>query len=439
MNILLIGSGAREHAIARALKASRHPVHLFCYASHRNPGIETLANKLVVGRLTDTKSIAAFASEQDIGFAIVGPEDPLNAGVVDQLLAQQIPCVGPTQALARIETSKTFARKLLSKYGIAANPAYRAFNSLEGAREYLKQLGDDYVVKYDGLMGGKGVKVAGDHLHSHAEALEYCRQLVNQGKTFLIEEKLDGEEFSLMSFCDGKHLIHMPPVQDHKRAFIGDTGPNTGGMGSYSGPGGSLPFLTPEDIAAAQAINNATIQALREECGAEYLGLLYGGFMATAQGIRLLEYNARFGDPEALNVLPLLAADLVEICLGIVQGCLNAVTVEFHPQATVCKYAAPEGYPTKPVRDEPVDTEKVQNPARLFYGSVEIRNKQLFELGSRAVAVVGIADTIEASEQQAEQEISRVEGPLFHREDIGTRALVQKRVDHMNSLKIKHA
>jgi len=435
MNILLIGSGAREHAIARALKASRHPVQLLCYASHRNPGIEALAKKLVVGRLTDGESIAVFAAEENINLAIVGPEDPLNAGVADQLLAHQIPCVGPTQALARIETSKIFARELLSKYGIDANPEYRAFSSREGIREYLERLGDNYVVKYDGLMGGKGVKVSGDHLHSYEEALEYCQQLINRGKAFLIEEKFDGEEFSLMSFCDGKHLVHMPPVQDHKRAYAGDTGPNTGGMGSYSGPKGSLPFLTNEDIATAQAFNEAVILALREECGAEYLGILYGGFMVTAQGVRLLEYNARFGDPEALNVLPLLTTDLVEICLGIVQGCLNAVTVEFQPQATVCKYAVPEGYPTDPVRGEPIDVNEIQNPERLFYGSVETRDRQLFELGSRAVAVVGIADTIEAAEQQAEKEINRVKGPLFHRDDIGTRDLIQKRVEHMNSLK----
>lgn len=435
MNILLIGSGAREHAIARALQASRHPVHLFCYASHRNPGIEALTKKLVVGRLTDGKSIAAFASEQDIGLAIVGPEDPLNTGVVDQLLARQIPCVGPPQALARIETSKIFARKLLSKYDIHANPEYRAFNSLDGAREYLERLGENYVVKYDGLMGGKGVKVAGDHLHSHGEALEYCQQLVSQGKTFLIEEKLDGEEFSLMSFCDGKHLVHLPPVQDHKRAYVGDTGPNTGGMGSYSGPGGTLPFLTTEDIATAQAFNEATAQALHEECGAEYLGILYGGFMATAQGVRLLEYNARLGDPEALNVLPLLATDFVEVCLGIAQGCLNAVTVEFQSQATVCKYAVPKGYPTDPVRGEPIDVNAIQHPEWLFYGSVETRNGRLFELGSRAVATVGIADTLEEAERQAEQEINRVQGPLFHREDIGTRDLIQKRVEHMKTIR----
>jgi phosphoribosylamine--glycine ligase len=435
MNILLIGSGAREHAIARALKASRHPVQLFCYASHRNPGIEALTKKLVVGHLTDGKSIAAFVAEENISFAIVGPEDPLNAGVVDQLLAHHIPCVGPTQTLARIETSKIFARDLLSKYGIDANPDYQAFSSLDGARQYLEHFGDNYVVKYDGLMGGKGVKVAGDHLHSHNEALEYCQHLVKQGKTFLIEEKLDGEEFSLMSFCDGKHLVHMPPVQDHKRAYVGDTGPNTGGMGSYSGPGGSLPFLTSQDIAAAQAFNEAVIQALREECGAEYLGILYGGFMVTAQGVHLLEYNARFGDPEALNVLPLLTTDFVEICLGIVQGCLNTITVEFQPQATVCKYAVPKGYPTDPVRGEAIDVHEIQNSERLFYGSVETRDKQLLELGSRAVAVVGIADTIEAAEQQAEQEINRVKGPLFHREDIGTRDLIQKRVEHMNFIR----
>ena len=175
--------------------------------------------------------------------AIIGPEAPLANGVVDELQKNNIQCVGPTKDLAQIETSKSFTRDLMRKYNIPGCPDYQTFNDLNNVSEYLNTLGENYVVKFDGLMGGKGVKVSGEHLNSHAEAIEYCEQIIANNGKFVIEEKLIGEEFSLMSFCDGEHLIHMPPIQDHKRAYENDTGPNTGGMGSYNDVNQSLPFL----------------------------------------------------------------------------------------------------------------------------------------------------------------------------------------------------
>ncbi len=306
---------------------------------------------------------------------------------------------------------------------------------MSGVLEFLNVLGENYVVKYDGLAGGKGVKVSGDHIHSHNEALAYCQELVDKDGKFVIEEKFIGQEFSLMSFCDGETLKHMPAVQDHKRAYEGDTGPNTGGMGTYSNADHSLPFLTNEDIAEAQAINMATAKALKNKFGEGYKGVLYGGFMATADGVKLIEYNARFGDPEAMNVLPLLDADFIEICNSIADGTLNSVDVQFQNKATVCKYAVPEGYPEKPVKGKPIDVSNVVNTDDLFYASVDIQNGQLVEAGSRTVAVVGIANTISQAEKIAENEISAVEGPLFHRTDIGSMQLVKKRVEHMDSLR----
>ena len=291
------------------------------------------------------------------------------------------------------------------------------------------------MVKYDGLAGGKGVKVSGDHLHSHDEALEYCQELIDAGSKFVIEEKFIGQEFSLMSFCDGEHLQHMPAVQDHKRAYEGDTGPNTGGMGTYSDANHGLPFLTDDDITQAHEINIATAKALKGKCGEGYKGILYGGFMATANGVKLIEYNARFGDPEAMNVLSLLDSDFIEICNGVVDGNIDQVNVRFNNKATVCKYAVPKGYPDSPVRGQPVDISNIENPDGLFYASVDIQNGQLVEAGSRTIAVVGVGDTISAAERDAEKEVSSITGPLFHRADVGTNALIQKRVDHMNSLR----
>ena len=435
MNILLIGSGAREHAIARALERSPKKKRINCLASSVNPGLIKLCSEIKIGNINDPKSVSLYAKERSIRLAIIGPENPLACGVADALWDEGVKVVGPKKELAQIETSKSFTRDLLVEYKIPGCPNYRTFSSMNGVVSFLNELGENYVVKYDGLAGGKGVRVAGDHLHSQDDALSYCQELVSRGDEFVIEEKLIGQEFSLMSFCDGNTLKHMPAVQDHKRAYEGDTGPNTGGMGTYSDTNHSLPFLNDNDIAKARDINTSTVRALKDKFGAGYKGVLYGGFIATAKGIKLIEYNARFGDPEAMNVLPLLDSDFVEICNGIANGTLENVDVKFQHKATVCKYAVPEGYPDNPTKGGPIDVSGIENSDSLFYASVDIQNGQLVEAGSRTVAVVGIADSISEAEVIAEKEISSVTGPLFHRTDIGTDEVVQKRVDHMNSLR----
>ncbi len=437
MNILLIGSGAREHAIARALHSSPQKPQLFCFGSNRNPGLIELSRVFTSGSVTDVETITAFATSHSIDLAIIGPEAPLAAGLADALIARGIPCVGPKQKLAQIETSKGFTRQLLVKYSIPGCPKFEVYDSLEGAAGFLAELGENFVVKYDGLMGGKGVKVAGDHLHSHEEALNYCRELVESGGRFVIEEKLIGQEFSLMSFSDGENLAHMPPVQDHKRAFVGDTGPNTGGMGSYSDADHSLPFLTEDDLRQARSINEATIDALRAEFGEKYIGILYGGFIATGDGVKLIEYNARFGDPEGMNVLALLESDFVEICNAMIDGTIGRLKVRFAHLATVCKYAVPEGYPGAPVKGQPIDISEVSHKEQLYLASVDAKNGQLLEAGSRTAAYVGVAATLPEAEAKAEAEIRKIKGPLFHREDIGTADLIRKRVEQMKLLRGK--
>ena len=433
--ILVIGSGAREHAIVRALDRSPQDKALYCLASNINPGIADLCNEFIVDNINHPEIVTNYAKEVGAGLAIIGPENPLSNGVADALWEAGVKVVGPKKDLAQIETSKGFTRDLLEEYNIPGGPKYQTFNSMYRVSEFLNDLGENYVVKYDGLAGGKGVKVSGDHLHSHDEALEYCQELMDAGSKFVIEEKFIGQEFSLMSFCDGEHLQHMPAVQDHKRAYEGDTGPNTGGMGTYSDANHGLPFLTDDDITQAHEINIATAKALKGKCGEGYKGILYGGFMATANGVKLIEYNARFGDPEAMNVLSLLDSDFIEICNGVVDGNIDQVNVRFNNKATVCKYAVPKGYPDSPVRGQPVDISNIENPDGLFYASVDIQNGQLVEAGSRTIAVVGVGDTISAAERDAEKEVSSITGPLFHRADVGTNALIQKRVDHMNSLR----
>ncbi len=435
MNILLIGSGAREHAVARAIDNSEHNTNLYCIASNMNPGIAELCSEIIIDNINDPKLIVEYAKHAKASLAIIGPENPLSVGVSDVLWDAKIKVVGPKRSLAQIETSKAFTRELLSEYRIPGGPKYQTFDSMNGVTEFLNELGEAYVVKYDGLAGGKGVKVAGDHLQSHQEAIDYCQDIINKNGQFVIEEQFFGEEFSLMSFCDGETLKHMPAIQDHKRAYENDTGPNTGGMGTYSDANHSLPFLDSSDIEEAHNINTQTARALKDKFDEGYKGILYGGFMATKDGVRLIEYNARLGDPEAMNALSLLETDLIELCSAMADGTLNNIDIRFANKATVCKYAVPEGYPDKPVKGENIDTSKISDPDKLFYASVDIKDGALIESGSRTVAVVGVADSISEAEKIAENEIASVSGPLFHRKDIGTDAIIQRRVENMRALR----
>jgi phosphoribosylamine---glycine ligase len=401
-----------------------------------------------VDNINDPAAVLAFVREHQPTLAIIGPEAPLAAGIADALWSAHIPTVGPTQSLARLESSKSFTRNLLDRHHIPGNPSFQRFASHSemeaGVEALLDRLGDNYVIKDDGLAGGKGVKVFGDHLHSRAESLAFCNELLADGHPFVIEEKLEGEEFSLLSFTDGFTLRHMPAVQDHKRAFNGDRGPNTGGMGSYTEANGSLPFLTPADIAHARRTNEQVIAALHRDLNEPYRGILYGGFMATRNGVRLIEYNARFGDPECLNLLSLLETDLIAICRAIVSGTLYNLDVDFTPAATVCKYLVPEGYPDHPRKGDPVPVPETLPPATTVYlGSVDLKQTEtngivadtLVSAGSRTLAVVARAASLSAAESLCESVIATIPGPFFHRTDIGTSALIARRVEHMNSLR----
>ena len=428
--ILLVGSGAREHSLAKAIRRSPQQPELLVFASSHNPGIAALATDMQVGKITDPKAVSTWAVEQGATLAIIGPEAPLETGVADALWETGIPVVGPKQALAQLETSKAFTRDLLRNHNVGGCPAYQNFTSMHGVQAFLETLGELYVIKANGLMGGKGVKVAGDHLHSHEEAIAFCQELIDAGGEFVIEEKMIGVEFSLISLCGGKTLLHFPAVQDHKRAFEGDEGPNTGGMGSYSAPDHSLPFLSESDIAEARALNERVAAALWKEIGEPYKGVLYGGFMATAKGSMIVEYNARFGDPECLNLMSLLEADFVEMLQAVISDSLDQLQAGCIHQASVCKYAVPQGYPEKPLKDFEFQMDQVEG-VDLYLGSVDLRDGKLVGTGSRTVAVVALGDTIEAAEAKAEAQITRIEGPLFHRKDIGTAALLAKRSEMM--------
>lgn len=436
MNILIVGSGAREHAIAAALHRSPGDKNLFCCGTTLNPGIKQMTLRYWTGDICDVEQITKMAREWRISLAIIGPEAPLEKGLADALWKMSIPVIGPKKKLAQIETSKSYARELMMKYKIPGLPKFRVFQDMQGVDHFLSELGDgNYVVKANGLMGGKGVKVAGDHLRSFDEAKHFCNEIIAAGQTFVIEEKLIGQEFSFMCFCDGVHVVPMPIVQDHKRAFIDDKGPNTGGMGSYSDVDHSLPFLTQSDVVSAFQINESVVRALMQETGEKYIGVLYGSFIATRYGVYVIEFNSRFGDPEALNVLTILESDFIKLCEALVTGNLSPALACFYPRATVCKYAVPVGYPDNPVKNGVIDVSAVKNKAQLYLASVHAADGKIVATGSRAAAYVGVADSITAAEEIAEKEISAIAGELYHREDIGTDQLVRRRIDEMRRLR----
>ncbi len=440
-SILLIGSGAREHAIAAALQRSPSAPVLHCLGSNRNPGIKAICMQTGglyrVGKITSPEEAMRFSTETGADLAIIGPEAPLAAGVADAIRNTDVAVFGPNRELAQIETSKAYARELLLDTIPESCPEYRIVSTMDEAGEFLHKLGEFYVIKADGLTGGKGVKVAGDHLNSHEEALDYCRSLLQaaEGATCLIEQKLEGEEFSLMTITDGCNAVHLPAVQDHKRAYDGDTGPNTGGMGSYSDADHALPFLTSKDITEACRMNEAVISALGKRHGTPYRGVLYGGFMAVSDGIRIIEYNARFGDPEALNLLTLLEGDAAELFAAAAEGTLEPKQVSFADRASVCKYVVPEGYPVNAVVGTEVSIEHVPESVHLYLGSVEAVDGRLLTGGSRTAAVTALGKTIAEAEELAEAAVSRIEGKVFHRRDIGTAAVIARRLAHMNEVR----
>jgi phosphoribosylamine--glycine ligase len=443
--VLLVGSGAREHAIATALAKSPN-ADLYVAMSNSNPGIMKLAKEATILQINDTQGVVDYAKRAHVELAVVGPEAPLVNGVTDSLAELGIECVGPTRKLASLEGDKSFCRNLLSKYGIAGNPLFRVFTEPDSAEAFLRTAGP-VAIKPAGLTGGKGVKITGEDLPTKQDEIAYAKEILQNriggSQRLVVEERLNGEEFSLQAFVDGHDVYPMPLVQDHKRAYENDCGPNTGGMGSYSDRDHLLPFVSREDFEISSRMMTDVIRALEEETGENYRGLLYGQFMLARSmdeekpSPKLIEFNCRFGDPEAMNVLPILSeeTDFMEVCERIAEGSLKSKYFSFLPKATVCKYLVPATYPD-PAAPQTlrINEEALGGNACLFYASVEAKNGQITTTASRTVAVLGIAETLREAEQIAEHATDNVEGPLRHRRDIGTEELIQKRIEHMKSL-----
>ena len=419
MKILVVGGGGREHALV--WKLAQSPLAEEIYCAPGNAGIADLAECVNIPA-EDVDTLLEFARAEEIGLTVVGPEAPLAAGIVDKFTAAGLKIFGPSQAAALIEGSKALAKEIMEKYNIPT-AAYASFTDRAAAEEYIRTQGAPIVVKADGLAAGKGVVVA----MTEQEALDAVADMLSgnafgsAGARVVIEEYLEGEEVSVLAFSDGKTVLPMVSAQDHKRVFDGDEGPNTGGMGAYS----PAPVYT-EELAeqTLHLVLQPAVDGMLAE-GREYKGVLYAGLMVTPRGLKVLEFNARFGDPETQAVLMRLESDLVEIMLAVVDGRLDECTLKWSDDAAVCVVVASGGYPGKYEKGQPISGLDVEYPDTVvFHAGTKFVDQQVVANGGRVLGVTAHGATIA---QAIEKAYAAVDGihydGCFSRRDIGYRAL----------------
>lgn len=423
MDILIIGGGGREHTLLWKLSQSRQAGKF--YAIPGNPGMAELAECVANIELDDNAAIVDFAKEKHIGLVVVGPEVPLTNGLVDALAESGIKAFGPTKAAAEIEGSKAFSKNLMQKYGIPT-AKYAVFTEAEAAAQYIKEQGAPIVIKADGLAAGKGVIVAAD-VPEALQAVEeiMCDKAFGQaGSRVVIEECLVGEEASLLAFTDGSTIVPMVSSQDHKRAWDGDLGPNTGGMGTYA----PAPVLSAELTARVQEeILQPVIKAMQKE-GRIYKGCLYAGLMITAAGPKVIEFNARFGDPETQVVLPLLQSDLLEIMLSCIDGDLANLQVNWDSGAAVCVVMASGGYPRSYKKGMEISGLQEAEAAGtlVFQAGTACKDGKTVTAGGRVLGVTAQADNIKEAVSKAYDGVAKIHfTDAFYRHDIAHRALAR--------------
>lgn len=405
MKILVIGRGGREHALAAALAASEQCTQLFCAPG--NPGMARLGTIVPVGD-SDVEAMTAFAVQEGIDLAVIGPESALAAGMADALTEAGIRVFGPTQAAAQVESSKDFAKRIMEKYHIPT-AAYRTFDTVEAARAWVKEQGAPIVIKEDGLKAGKGVTVAMD-LDTALEALDAA--FAQEGGRVVIEEYLEGFEYSLIALVHEGLVVPLETAQDHKRVGDGDTGPNTGGMGSYS----PVRRITPEILEETmKTVMEPMAQALVQE-GVSFTGFLYGGLMLTKDGIKVIEFNARFGDPEAEVILPRLKSDFLDAILSVMDG--QPVQLQWTPKTCHGVVLASEGYPAGSTKGAPIEIGDTD--AFIFHMGTRSTDQGLKTDGGRVLMVVTLEDTLEQAFEHTYREAEKIGcDKLFYRTDIG--------------------
>ncbi|WP_321499184.1 phosphoribosylamine--glycine ligase [Breoghania sp.] len=423
MNVLLIGSGGREHALAWALSKSAQLETL--YVAPGNAGIDGLATRVSLD-VADHAAVVDFCREKNIGFVVVGPEAPLVAGLVDDLSEAGILAFGPGKVAAQLEGSKGFTKDLCARFNIPTG-AYGRFKDAESASDYVRKMGAPIVVKADGLAAGKGVVVA----MTEAEALEavaacFDGSFGDAGAEVVVEEFLDGEEASFFAICDGETALPLATAQDHKRVFDGDKGPNTGGMGAYS----PAPVMT--DDLVKRTMNEIIEPTMRgmAEMGSPFKGVFFAGLMITEKGPQLIEYNVRFGDPECQALMMRLESDLLDLLLASAKGDLAGKTLSWRDETALCVVVAAKGYPgayEKGTEIRDLDKASADPAVEVFHAGTKADGGHILANGGRVLGVTALGGTVAEAQAKAYEAVDRIDWPDgFCRRDIGWRAVARE-------------
>ncbi|MEM2843149.1 MAG: hypothetical protein QXZ53_04645 [Candidatus Bathyarchaeia archaeon] len=459
IGILIIAYGAREAAIADAfIKSKKYKVNLYIADKQRNPFHAKIAKKHLVIPDLNIKKVCEFAKENrnEIDFGIVGPENPIIEGVRELIEKEaEIPMICPTRKYA-LEKSKVEQRLLLKQVSPDVNPEFKVFDPkdykgegkvIEEVEKWINELGgiEKSVIKPDKPGFGKGVGVGGEHFFNINQAVEHFLSIYSKNTRVLIEEKIEGEESSFQAWCDGRTIIPLPETRDYKRAFDGDLGVNTGGMGSYKSEGNWLPFMNESDwINEIEVVKKIFNKLKGLGSNPELRGMpFYVAFIHTKQGVKILEINSRPGDPEIINIMPLIREDFVDVCFNMIDGKLNSLS--FEEKASVVTYAVPltyGGYRSKFSMERLVDLsevyklkEKYKDKIKVYPASMELKNGKTYALSSRSVAIVGIADTIKEAREISLEGIKNIDGPLWNRWDIASEKHIENSIVHMKKMR----
>jgi phosphoribosylamine---glycine ligase len=433
--ILVVGSWAKEQITVENIKRSpRYKV--FCYLDTNNPGIIDQVDEYKIGSLCKTDEILKYALSVQADLVLITTALPLSRGVTDRLLKENIAVFGPTRQAAMLESDKAFARKLMKKAGLDDIPEFAVFEQEKEAYKFAEKLSWEVAVKPLGLTEGLGVKVAGNQLNSKEQIIEYINEILSNkiGGTskVLIEEKLTGEEFTIQCLVYGEEIIPTFAVQDFKKLLPADRGVNTASMGSYSDKGKLLPFLKEEEYQFALNLIKKTIEAFKKETATDACGFLYGQFILTERGVKLVEYNFRPGDPEWINILYVLKDNVADKVLSLMEGV--KIELDFESKATVCKYIVPESYPEKlnQTLDISFSPQKIKNIGVDFYYSAGRDENNKLNVGEeRGLAFIAKDNSISEANERIEKAISLIRGNFRYRDDIGTKEMINYKENYV--------
>lgn len=437
MKALLIGGGGREHAIGLSIVKSG--TELFAISPTRNPGLMRIARKVTVGNENDKNWVLENAQRIEPDYVFIGPESPLAHGVSDVLIRNGFNVFAPSSAAARLETSKSFCRDFMNEKGIDGNIESTPFSDSSKAERFIDQIDYDFVIKPDGLTGGKGVVVQGVHFNTKEEGIEIIKEYLKSGKEkALVEKKVVGEEFSLQAFASGRSIHFLPIVQDYKRAYENDKGPNTGGMGSICYSERGLPFIEDKTVIGAKKILKQLVERFSEKV-TDYVGPIYGGFISTSEGPKLLEINARLGDPEAMNVLSLMENSMMDVAVSMIHG--RDPGLEFKDRINVLRYLVPRGYGSNPMPSKiSLDEENILlRGLRIYFASVSVNGKELKQTSSRSLAFLSEGTDLSQVASRFDNLQSLLRGEYSMRNDIGTKAMIGKKRDAIRNIRAGRA